>query len=122
MNVVDAFNQAGIFAKLSLLTGFGPLVVAISYLLRPSERKLMIMRPVSLAAIFAAISGLVVGFIAALVGMGTTLPQWADMAPFFLGVAEALVAPFFNFGLLAVAWLLVAIGMARSLPRGTGEG
>jgi hypothetical protein len=82
----------------------------------------MIMRPVSLAAIFAAISGLVVGLIAALIGMGTTLPQWADMSPFFLGVAEAFVAPFFNFGLLAAAWLIVAVGMARGLPRGTGEG
>jgi hypothetical protein len=73
----------------------------------------MLVRPVSLAAIFAAISALVAGLIAARAGMGTTLPQWADMSPFLLGVAEAFVAPFFNIGLLAAAWLLVAIGMVR---------
>ena len=69
MDFIDAFNQAGIFAKLSLLVGFGPLGLAIVYVLRPAERTLAIMRPVSLAAIFAGICGLVAGLIAVLMGV-----------------------------------------------------
>jgi hypothetical protein len=116
MDLVDAFNQAGVFAKLSLLVGFGPPGLALFYVARPTERTLLILRPVSLAAIFAAISGLVAGLIAGLMHMGATLPGPINVGSVYVGFAEALVAPFFNFGLLAVAWLLVAIGMMRG-PR-----
>jgi hypothetical protein len=86
------------------------------YLVRPTERTLLLMRPVSLAAIFAAISGLVAGSIATLTHIAAILPEPINLASVYMGLAEALVAPFFNFGLLAVAWLLVAIGMVRG-PR-----
>jgi hypothetical protein len=35
------------------------------------------------------------------------------MSNVYVGLSEALVAPLVNFGLLSVAWLLVAIGMMR---------
>ena len=116
MDLTDAFTQAGIFAKLSLLVGFGPPVLAILYVIRPAERMLVIMRPVSLAAIFAAICGLAAGWMAGLVHIAATLPGPVNVSSVYVGLAESLVAPFFNFGLLAVAWLLVAIGMVRG-PR-----
>ncbi len=113
MDFSDAFSQAGVFAKLSLLVGLGPPGLAMLYVARPSERTLLLMRPVSLAAIFAGISGLVAGWIAVLMNIGTTLPQPVHVAGVYVGLAESFVAPLFNFGLLAVAWLLVAIGMVR---------
>jgi hypothetical protein len=114
MDFVDAFNQAGILGKLSLLVGFGPLGFAIAYVLRPSERTLAIMRPMSLAAIFAAICGLAAGFIAILMGVASTHPpQLLHMPAVYIGLSEALAAPLVNFGLLATAWLLVAAGMIR---------
>jgi hypothetical protein len=113
MDLMDAFNQSGIFAKLGLLVGFGPPGLAIAYVLRPGERKLAIMRPVSLAAIFAAICGLVAELIAVLMGVAATLPRPVHVPNVYVGVSEAFVPPFVNFGLLAAAWLLVAVGMTR---------
>jgi hypothetical protein len=113
MDFVDAFNQSGLFAKLSLLVGFGPPSLALAYVLRPAERTLAIMRPVSLAAIFAAICGLVAGLIAISRGVAATLPGPVHLSNVYIGLSEAFVPPFVNFGLLAAAWLLVAIGMMR---------
>jgi hypothetical protein len=113
MNLIDAFRESGGFARLSLLTGFVPLGLAIAYVRRPAERTLAIMRPLSLAAIFAAICGLVAGLIAVLMGVAVTLPKPVHVANVYKGLSDALVAPFLNFGLLAVAWLLVAVGMMR---------
>ena len=113
MDPIDVFNQLGVFAKLSLLVGFGPLGLALAYVRRPAERTLALMRPVSLAAIFAAICGLVAGLMVILVGIAATLPRPVHVPSVYMGASEALVAPFVNFGLLAVAWLLVAIGMMR---------
>jgi len=112
MDFVEAFNQSGLFAKLSLLVGFGPPSLAIAYVLRPADRTLAILRPVSLAAIFAGICGLVAGLIAILTGVAATAGP-VNMSNVSAGLSEALVPVFVNFGLLATAWLLVAIGMMR---------
>jgi hypothetical protein len=113
MDFVQMFNQSGFFAKLSLLVGFGPLGLAVAYVLRPAERKLALMRPVSLAAIFAAVCGLLAGCIAVLTGIAVTLPEPLNMSSVFAGLSEALVVPFVNFGLLSTSWLVVALGMMR---------
>jgi hypothetical protein len=113
MDFMDAFNQTVIFAKLSLLVGFGPPSLAIAYLLRPADRTLAVMRPVSLAAIFAAICGVVAGLVAVLMGVAATLPRPVHVPSVYIGLSEALVPPFVNFGLLSAAWVLVAVGMLR---------
>ena len=113
MDLVDAFNQAGVLAKLTLLMGLGPLGLAMAYVLRPAERTLATMRPVSLAAIFGAICGTVAGRIAVLTGIAATLPQTVHAPNVYIGLAESLVPLLVNFGILAIAWLLVAAGMAR---------
>jgi len=118
MDLIDAFNQAGILAKLTLLMGLGPLGLAMAYVLRPAERTLAIMRPVSLAAIFGAICGMVAGWIAVLTTVAATLPQPVHVPNVYIGLAEALVPLLVNFGVLAIAWLLVAAGMARRSPVG----
>lgn len=109
---MDVLSQLGWFAKLSLLVGFGPLVVAIVYALRPAERTLAFVRPVSLAAIFAAICGVVAGVAMVLRGIAAT-PEAIDRSRAYMGLSESLVPAFVNFGLLAAAWLLVATGMLR---------
>ena len=38
-------HGAGFFAKLTLLIAFTPLVVAVMYVTRPTERRLALMRP-----------------------------------------------------------------------------
>jgi hypothetical protein len=109
---MEMLSQLGWFAKLSLLMGVGSLAVGIVYVLRPTERALAFVRPVSLAAIFAGISGLAGG-----VAMGlkrlATVPDAIGTPAFYMGLAESLVPLFVNLGFLAVAWLLVATGMLR---------
>ena len=112
MDLVEAFNQSGFFAKLSLLLGFVPLGFAIAYAIRPAERTLAVMRPISLASIFAAISGVSLGGIIVLMGIAAT-----DERPLpssvYAGVSESLVPAFVNFGILSASWLLVAVTMMR---------
>ena len=111
MDLFEAFNQAGLLAKMSLLIGFAPLFPAVAYLIRPTERTLAFMRPVSLTATFGGLSGLGAGLIAVLRGMAL-IPE-PSASQVYLGLSEAAVPAFFNFGLLAIAWLLVTAGMLR---------
>ena len=109
--LTEMLNEAGWFAKLTLLLGVTPLLFAVAYAARPTERRLALVRVISLSAIFGGISGVAVGVIAVLRGMGAVLHPAMDRA--YVGMSEALFPAFLNFGFLAVAWLLVAVGMMR---------
>jgi hypothetical protein len=107
--------QTSVVAKLGLLVGLAPLVLGMLYAIRPSERRLALMRPISLAAIFAAICTMIVG----MVGVITSLAASPDLASSDVqralpGLAEALVPVFVTFACLTVAWLCVALGMRRT--------
>lgn len=106
----EMFSNAGIVAKLSVLAVFAPLVMGVIYAIRPTEARLMLMRPLSLVGIFSALSGFCVGVMNVLVGVSRD--GWADPnAP--IGLAEAMVPLFIGFGCLTVAWLCVALGLRR---------
>lgn len=110
--IVEAFNQAGLFAKLGMLVALAPLGMAIRYAITPTERRLAAMRPLSLAAIFGALSAFVVGAVNILLGLARTggPVAWSNVAE---GGAESLVPLFIGFSVLAISWLLVAVGMRR---------
>ena len=114
MSLLSAIPQMGGFALLTLIIGLLPLVMAIAYAASPTERRLALMRPLSLAAIFGALAGVFNGFIAVLrnISAAGTLDAvpWQRVA---LWAGEALVSVFFGFACLTVAWLLVALGMRR---------
>jgi hypothetical protein len=110
---MDMLREASLFALLTLILGVVPLVMAVVYVLRPTERHLALMRPLSLAGLFAALAGGVLGFINVLRFAWTrelTTETYRVMA---VGAAESLVSMFVGFASLAVAWLLVAVGMGR---------
>jgi len=115
MSLMHAIPQMGGFALLTLIIGLVPLAMAIAYAVNPSERRLALMRPLSLAAIFGALAGVFSGFIAVLRGIAATgtltVGSWQRIA---YGASEALVSVFFGFACLTVAWLLVALGMRRT--------
>lgn len=96
-----------------LVSGVGVLGTAIAYAARPTERKLELLRPLSLAAIFAAICSFSVGVAAALKVAAGAAPDADVTSPMLAGLSEACVPPFVAFAFLAVAWLLVALGMRR---------
>ena len=114
---MSMLRQASLFALLSLILGFVPLVMAVVYVIRPTERHLALMRPLSLAGLFAAIAGGVLGFINVLFLVWTrelTAETYRVMA---IGAAESLVPVLVGFASLTVAWLLVAVGMGRQGAR-----
>ena len=105
-------GQASIVALVSMFMGIVPLAMGVVYAIWPSEQRLALMRPLSLATIFAAISGAVLGVLNLLVGIGRVdPPAFSHVAA--IGLAESLVPVFTGFGCLTVAWLCVALGMWR---------
>jgi hypothetical protein len=112
-NLVELFGALGVFAKLTMMVAAAAFALAVAYVFRPAEQTLVLMRPVSLAAIFATVSGLLGGWIAILGGIAATPDGRLAMSRVYLGLAESLTVGFVCFGLLAAAWLLVAVGMLR---------
>src|SRR5581483_5481735 len=110
---MSMLRNASIFAILTVIVGMVPVIMAIVYIARPSERNLALMRPLTLAGLFAGISGGVLGGINVLSVAWTrelTAESYQVMA---VGAAESLVPVLVGFASLAVAWLLVAVGMGR---------
>jgi hypothetical protein len=111
---MELITHASIAARVALLVGIAPMLLGIAFALRPNERWLTLMRPLSLAAIFAAVSNVCLGLANALqsiaskhAGADTGIQRAA------VGLSEAAILPFLGFACLTVAWLSVAIGMRR---------
>jgi hypothetical protein len=115
---METLRQASLFALLTLVLDFVPLVIAIAYVIRPSEQRLALVRPLFLAGFFAGATGTTLGFLNLLVGIGTTQDLTLEvLRRTAIGAAESLVPLIVGFGCLTVAWLLVAAGMARQDAR-----
>ena len=115
---MNVLRQASLFALLTLVVGFVPLVMAIVYLVRPTERNLALMRPLSLAGLFAATAGGVLGFLNVLYYISKhELTAVDTYRVATTGAAESLVPMFVGFACLTVAWLLVAVGMGWQRER-----
>jgi hypothetical protein len=111
-DVLNALSNVSIVGLVSMFMGLVPMALGIVYAIWPSEQRLALMRPLSLATIFAAISGTMLGLLNVLRGIGV-----AERLEFSrisaIGLAESLVPVFFGFGCLTVAWLCVALGLWR---------
>lgn len=111
---MEVFHQASIAARVALLVSAIPMILGIAFALRPNERWLALMRPLSLAGIFAAVSNLFLGLANALQWLAS--PNASGASSFQLaavGLSEAAILPFAAFAFLTVAWLGVAIGMRK---------
>ena len=95
------------------VSGVGVLGTAIAYAAKPTERTLELLRPLSLAAIFAALCSFSVGTATALKHGAEGGPGGEAAQRLMAGLSEACVPPFVAFAFLAVAWLLVVLGMRR---------
>ena len=113
VNVVHSLGYLSVFALLTMAVAIVAFGLAAAYVFRPTEQKLVLMRPVSLAAIFATVSGLLGGWIAVLASIPATPDGHLPVASLYRGIAESLTVGFVSFGLLAAAWMLVAVGGLR---------
>ena len=107
-------THAGVVAIFGMLVSLTPLAVAVIYMIRPTDRLLALMRPLSLATIFAALNTFLSGCAAVL----RRLPKYQTAAGFDLdwlghSLTESITPMFLAFGFLAAAWLCVAAGMRR---------
>lgn len=108
-------GHASLFTRFGLLVSLAPLVAGVVYLVRPTERRLALMRPLSLAGIFAAISSLLLGLANALEAIGGTRTDPAANFPAAARMlAEAMIPCFVGFACLTAAWLCVAGAIRRS--------
>lgn len=112
-NLGDLLREISIFALLTMVISIGAFGLAVSYAIRPTERKLMLMRPVSLAAIFATLSAVPAGWALVLGAMAATPTGQLEIPAVYRGLAETLTVGFVCFGFLSAAWLLIAVGMLR---------
>ena len=114
---MNVLRQASLFALLTLILGCVPFVMAVVYVIRPTERHLALMRPLSLAGLFASIGGAVLGFINVLHIVWTRELTAETYKVIAVGSAESLVPTLVGFASLTTAWLLVAVGMGRQGAR-----
>jgi hypothetical protein len=112
ISMIGVLSQASLVALASILIGVVPLAMGIFYVIWPTEQRLALMRPLSLATIFAVLSGSVLGVLNVLVATGRSQASGFPQ-PAWQGLAEALVPIFVGFGCLTVAWLCVAVGLWR---------
>ena len=110
----------GMFRGISLLSlvvchfsFFGTFGVSLVYAWRPTERKLALMRPMSLASIFAGLTAFLIGIANELAYIASRSPDDVTRNGILMGAAESFVPLFVTFGFLAVAWIFVAIGQQR---------
>jgi hypothetical protein len=109
-------TNSSILGLLGILVSIAVVGVALAYAVRPNEQRLALMRPMSLAAIFGGLSSFTIGLINVLIGIAATQSDtpdvWRRMA---VGLAESFVGLFIACGCLTIAWLLVALGLRRTL-------
>ena len=114
-NVIEMLKQTSVLGLLGIVVALATTAYSAVYAWRPTEARLALIRPLSLATIFAALCSFNVGVANILGGLSATghfgKTAWADVA---LGTSETFVALFVAFGCLAISWLFVALGMRRS--------
>ena len=102
------------------IVGLAALWTATRFAIRPTERGLAVLRPLSASTSFAGLCALVLGVATALVNVIEKLEAAADSAAtaaawrhFLAGLAEATAPLGLALALLAVAWLLAAVGLRK---------
>ena len=109
-----ALTNLGIVAMAGTLVCVAPMVLGGWFAFRPSERLLGLMRPLTLAAVFAAISNTMLGIVNQLVYISSK-PAPLPVNLLAAQMAENLVIICVSFGCLSVAWLFVTIGMRKQI-------
>ena len=113
--IEQSLSQASLAGLLGLLISVVPLVMGVMFAIRPDERRLALMRPLSLAGIFASICTMLSGIANGL--QSVSMAEALDISTFRLAavvLSESVVPAFLGFGFLTLAWLSVAVGMRKS--------
>jgi hypothetical protein len=107
--------EIGLHHALPIVIALLLLWVAISFAIRPTERKLAILRPLALSLVFALLAITLAGWANLLHALQRiSFPEGKDSVRLLLsGLAEGLVPGILGFAVLAVSWALAAFGLRR---------
>jgi len=108
----SGFFHVAVILLFSVIT----LGLAISFAIRPADKKLRILRPMSWATLFSILAAIAAGIGAT--ALHASMAEGAggrqDIANQIMsGLAEAMVPPVFGFVVLALSWMLASVGMRR---------
>lgn len=120
--MMDFMREGGIGMWFVLLFGALAFGAAVAFAVRPDARKVAAIRDLTYATLFATFTGVTSGL--AQVGSKVpATPEWANSPKIHLvvmeGIAESLASAILGLSLLAVTWLVMAVGhrrLARELP------
>lgn len=114
--MMNLMHEGGWSMWVVLLFGGITMVTAILFAWRPVEEKLGFVRGMTTATIFAILSGLASN-LAATFSHVVTRDEWHSYPDIVLapmaGISESLATPVLGFTLLAIIWLITAIGIRR---------
>ena len=111
--IQSTLSQASLLGLVGLIISVGTVCLAATYAIRPRESLLVLMRPVSLAAVFGGLTSFTFGMTHVLIFVSAQRPTvgvWPALAG---GAAESFVALVVTFGCLTISWLLIARGLRR---------
>jgi hypothetical protein len=114
--MLQFMREGGYAMWFILVLGGVTLGIAVSFVVRPAERKLAVLRPMSVSTLFLTLSGLFAGLAATMKAV-TSVPEFADSPDLhkyvMIGLGESMCNAILGFSLLALAWLVIAVGMRR---------
>lgn len=109
--MVDFFRAGGFNMYVLAVLGIVQLIVAGKFARNASPQRLSLVRALTWAIAFSSVVGMVSGFAVTLKGVGS-MPV-LDPQILCLGFAESLTNPILGFGIISIAWILVAVGVRR---------
>jgi len=111
----DLLKHSSAFGLLGLVVSMATVGMALAYAFKPTEHRLALLRPLSLAAIFGGLTSLAVGLASVLRSISaaadSTPISWQGIAA---GLAESMLGLFIAFSCLTITWLLVTLGLSRN--------
>ena len=113
--MMSFIQQGGASMWLILVLGLLTLGAAGSFAVRPAERKLSMIRPLSLATMFSVLGGIAADLGATLKNVSASPEYASSPAALMAGIAESMVPAILGFTLLSLAWLVAAAGLRRQL-------
>lgn len=114
--MIEFFRAGG--WPMFLVLAFGALTfgAAVALARRPKEETVGMVRAMSVATVFAVLSGIAAD-LAAVFTHVPNHPEWAESPDMplivMIGLGEALAPAILGFSLLALAWMVAAVGVRR---------
>ena len=116
--MMEFMKTGGVAMWLILALGVAVVGLAGSFAWNPSERKLGLVRPLSVALVFLSVAGTAAG-IAATMTYVTRVPEFATdpKLPLIVltGIGESITPLILGFTILTTVWLTVTLGLRRQL-------